>query len=155
MHYPVHSQNYYTSDGYNNDYDQALSFSCGSYKAVNSIKSRHRNKKEDRQFRFTCGKVTSCNNPFTTCYWSQYANRWRKPFAFTCAKNHVLAGLYSYHRNRKEDRRWKFRCCRAKNYVTKSCESTPYLNNYDKDIDFHAKNRVFIGMHSKYRRRKK
>eukprot|EP00666_Eupelagonemidae_sp_cell4sb_P012721 gene12721-21265_t len=42
---------------------------------------------------------------------SGWANSWDGAMNYTCPHNKVMCGLESYHDNRKEDRRFKVKCC--------------------------------------------
>lgn len=137
---------YISSDGYHNEYDQDLDFSCGTYQVLNSIESRHSNTYEDRQYKLGCTSVAS--DSALVCYWSPDLNEYDQPFIYTCAENFVMAGIQSEHNNDKEDRIWRFLCCSASNYVTESCIATEYLNDLGKNFTFSPDNGVFIGAHS-------
>ena len=52
-----------------------------------------------------------------------FVNAYDKALEYTCPDNKVLAGVFSVHKNVKEDRRWKFECCdidlEADNFIEK------------------------------------
>lgn len=54
---------------------------------------------------YTDGEILSVNSPVT----SGYQNAWDGELSFY--SNTPFCGLYSYHDNHREDRRWKFRTC--------------------------------------------
>ena len=147
--YPVSSQNYMTSDGYNNDYDEDLSFSCGSYRALNSIESRYDDIKKDRQYKLGCHQFQMDDNYPWICFLSP-ETEYDKPFIYTCGKNRVMGGIYSKHSNSEEDRIWKFQCCfpYGSSNVTKSCQATDYINNFTEYFSFSLDDEVFTGAHS-------
>ena len=136
-----------TDDGYNNYYDQVLSFFCGEYNALNSIRSRHDNGVEDRQYALSCRQVT--DNNFDYCYWTASVNGYQSTFDFSCPRDAVMRGMHSTHDNHFEDRVWRYECCFSSNHYTKSCEATNYLNDFDQEFSFgEGGDRVLIGAQS-------
>ena len=44
-------------------------------------------------------------------FWWKYINYWDGPMNVFLNDFEVIAALYSYHSNRREDRRWQMRTC--------------------------------------------
>lgn len=75
---------------------------------ISAIGSSHSDWYEDRVF-----KVVRTRIPTRSDYnrgWTGYLNNLRGYFAYSCPTDMAVAGLYSYHDNRYEDRRWKVAC---------------------------------------------
>ncbi|KAG5261769.1 hypothetical protein AALO_G00288130 [Alosa alosa] len=71
--------------------------------------SSHSNRHEDRRFAFRY-----CNAPghhHTYCYWTPYVNCFDDYFEWLADGYSYLAGVSSYHDNKREDRRFKFYVC--------------------------------------------
>ena len=119
---------------WNNLWDSQLSVVCGDCKGISRVRSMHNNHYEDRRWRVICHTITQAS--YSHCYWSGYVNWFDQPFAFQCAANYVLNGVFSYHDNHREDRRWRFKCCHAPHYYTKNCFLTGYVNNWDGWMDY-------------------
>ena len=49
-----------------------------------------------------------------SCSWTDYVNDWDNTYNYSCPDGKVLVGVGSKHDNRKEDRRFRFQCCRLK-----------------------------------------
>ena len=49
---------------------------------------------------------------------------------------YTYIGVRSHHKNGAEDRKWKVRCCGAKDYHTEDCVLTDYVNMYHGDMDY-------------------
>merc|ERR1712224_859634 len=93
------------SDGVLNKYWQNDSRG-GFY--LSAIGSSHSDRYEDRVF-----KVVRSRIPTTSDYnrgWTGYLNNLGGTFTYSCPTDMAVAGLYSYHDNRYEDRRWKVAC---------------------------------------------
>ena len=101
-----------------NNYDGDVNFECGAGEYINEITSVHDNKREDRQWTFKCrqGLVSS---DVDDCKWSQEVNELDKPMNWECSSIMdpgvigIIVGARSYHSNRAEDRRWKYKCCKV------------------------------------------
>ena len=56
------------------------------------------------------------------------------------------------HWNKREDRRWRLKCCRAPGYETTQCKKTGKINKIHGWMDYKASNKeedgVFVGLHS-------
>ncbi|KAG2471230.1 HAAF factor, partial [Polypterus senegalus] len=63
----------------------------------------HHNKHEDRLWDLSC-KPTFDSYP--RCSWSNYVNWFDEEFYYSCPGNSAMSGMYSYHDNKHEDRRY-------------------------------------------------
>ncbi|KXJ27587.1 Hemagglutinin/amebocyte aggregation factor [Exaiptasia diaphana] len=76
------------------------------------IESIHANNAEDRRYKFYC--CHSYWHRARLCKTSGYVNNWRSDFKFRVKrKNWFIVGAYSFHKNSKEDRRFKFQYCKV------------------------------------------
>ncbi|XP_058613972.1 hemagglutinin/amebocyte aggregation factor-like [Onychostoma macrolepis] len=93
---------------YVNDFDQVLFFECPAQQVIAGTSSYHSNIHEDRRWKFYC-----CKSKFNdaSCHWTSYVNSFDEYFHWTVPSKNVLVGTQSYHQNREEDRRWKFKVC--------------------------------------------
>ena len=59
-----------------------------------------------------------------------YVNDFDAPVLYTCPNGGYLNGVYSVHNNKKEGRRYRFRCCIPKSgkYFPKNCISSSSNN---------------------------
>ena len=117
-----------------NGWDQRLNVRCRNNQAFYRVKSYHDNRRKDRRWQWNCRTVLK-NTKFTNCQWTGWQNDYDQPLMFQCPTNKVLAGVESVHDNRREDRRWKFQCCGAKDYYTRNCYLTNWINNWDSSMD--------------------
>ena len=123
------------ASAFDNDWDEPLLEDCPSGHVIRTIYSVHSNRREDRRWRINCKPAPSGANP-TSCFWTGYVNNFDEPVSSMCSANHVISGIQSYHSNRHEDRRIRFKCCQRSGYRTYSCALTPYLNNYDDKLNY-------------------
>ena len=93
-------------------YDVEMYSQCGYGYILTSISSWHNNRKEDRQWHFRCSGVQRSRLDY--CHWTHYLNDFDKPLNYRAPKDFVIIGVYSYHNNRHEDRRFMFRICRLR-----------------------------------------
>ncbi|XP_028678537.1 hemagglutinin/amebocyte aggregation factor-like [Erpetoichthys calabaricus] len=112
-----------------NDYDKPLHFMCPTDGSINYIKSIHHNHAEDCLWDLSC-KPTFDSYP--RCSWSNYVNWFDEEFYYSCPGNSVMSGMYSYHENKQEDRRWKFYCCDEPGVCSYDCYWTNFVNNFDE-----------------------
>lgn len=92
-----------------NSYDGVLNFNCPHDGFIAGMDSWHSNRQEDRQFKFKC-----CHNHdyrWVNCRYS-LETTYDSPINYLMPHGYYLAGAYSTHSNRHEDRRWKFWSCR-------------------------------------------
>ncbi|XP_022295541.2 hemagglutinin/amebocyte aggregation factor-like [Crassostrea virginica] len=120
-----------------NNWDRPLNFQCPSSKSyIYQIVSTHNNKKEDRRFDFNCRPVHDVAGP-VSCSLSGYVNNFDAPVLYTCPNGGYLNGVSSVHDNKKEDRRYRFRCCTPRSgYYHKNCKWTGYVNNWDETFNY-------------------
>lgn len=97
-----------------NAYDQKSRIVCPKDMALTYIRSTHDSHHEDRSWSYKCGKFDGWQ--VEQCYWTDYINEYDKELEFQCPTignpNMVFAGLISVHDNHREDRVFKFKCCR-------------------------------------------
>ncbi|EGD82345.1 hypothetical protein PTSG_03009 [Salpingoeca rosetta] len=134
---PVHAVTY------SNNFDQPLSYNCPSGQGISQIYSYHDNGKEDRRWGFECTSYGAGASSVTTT--TNYLNNFDQPVDYLCNTNQFLDGVYSYHDNGPEDRRWKFRCRGVIGAKLTGCAKTSYQNNYDQPISFTVRDGYAIG----------
>jgi len=134
----VTCRSHYWSSDYENDFDGPLSFSCAPNEALSGFESYHNNWTEDRRWKFRCCKVA--NAQLHDMGLTSYLNNWDGVLDFTCADDEVLIGVYSVHKNKKEDRRWKARCAQLNPVGDFVIESTVtnWENSWDGALEFDA-----------------
>lgn len=120
-----------------NCYDGSLYEQCNSRSAFYRVISYHKNCREDRIWDWRCKTVVKSGS-FSQCSWTSYQNNWDQPLFFRCPSNQVIRGVSSYHDNGKEDRRWRFQCCKANKHYTRNCKISGYVNSWDGNMDFNA-----------------
>jgi hypothetical protein len=122
------------TDGYINDWDAELDYTCPPNSVMTGIYSVHDNGREDRRFKISCSAVASTvhNDGF-----SVWLNDWDNQLDYTCEGSKVMTGLHSKHKDSKEDRRHKFKCGTIDGATTTSIGSLgDYLNDWDQPLDF-------------------
>ena len=117
-----------------NEWDKPLNVRCNNNQAFYQVKSYHDNRREDRRWEWKCRTVLR-DTKFKNCKLTDWQNDYDKPLMFQCATNKVLTGVFSVHDNKREDRRWKFQCCDAKDYYTRNCYLTDWINDWDASMD--------------------
>ncbi|XP_012946370.1 dermatopontin-like [Aplysia californica] len=133
------------TQAYQNDWDGPHNFQCRHGEYVTSVHSVHDNRREDRRWQLGCGG----NEASGSCRWSVYANSWDGPLHHLCPHNMVVAGVSSYHNNRKEDRLFKFRCCALAGKTITNCYLTNWVNYWDAPMNFQVPpGRAITGAHS-------
>lgn len=135
---------------YQNHWDGVLNVQCNRGDGFYKVRSKHDNGREDRLWEFRCRNVVQCGSS-PTCSKTGYINNFRQTILFQCGANKYMAGVYSYHDNSKEDRRWVFTCCSAPSYITSECRLTNYMNSLDQQMNFIAQTgEVITGAFSYY-----
>ncbi|XP_056128942.1 uncharacterized protein LOC130106735 [Lampris incognitus] len=124
----------HSGEGWNNDWDRPLHFVCRSGQVLSRIASYHNNQKEDRRWSLSCKSLPNTQK----CYWSNFVNGFDKNVDFSCRQNYVVAGVYSYHSNSHEDRRWRFYCCTAPQFETSNCQETTWMNYWDEYFNWYV-----------------
>jgi len=134
--------------GWMNSWDGVLSWDAGSNRMITGFTSVHDNRREDRVWGFHSAAASgvSCRDQG----FHGYANNWDHPLTFVCPDNQALERVYSYHDNRREDRRWRFGCCVvSSNAYLKRGGWTNEVNNWDGRLDFRCKDdEVLVGLKS-------
>ena len=74
-------------------YDTEWTFECDSNEAIIGIESEHSNSREDRRWKFTCGKLPALLFGLSDCGWSGYANNYDGDLKFLCPNHGVVTGL--------------------------------------------------------------
>ncbi|KAM4613100.1 uncharacterized protein ACJ7VT_011284 isoform 2-T2 [Polymixia lowei] len=120
--------------GWDNNWDRVLHRTCPRNQVLSRISSYHSNSKEDRRWSISCKTLSNTRN----CYWSGFVNWFDRGINFACRTNYVVAGVYSYHSNRHEDRRWQLYCCTAPRFVTFECQETPEVNYWDEYFNWYV-----------------
>ncbi|GFO25163.1 hemagglutinin/amebocyte aggregation factor [Plakobranchus ocellatus] len=137
-----------------NDWDRPFTFQCRHGYVLKSVYSEHSNHKEDRRWAFRCSRAPNGAFP-TRCYWTGYVNYWDAVMNYVCNRDFVIAGVHSVHDNRREDRRFRFKCCSHHGFRTHSCTLTPYINRWDLPLSYVVPSgQVFAGwasVHSNHR----
>jgi len=123
-------------DAWQNNFDAAHSFNCPSGKTVLQIQSIHTNSKEDRRWNWTCKTENVVSD---SCWMTPFVNDWDGTLNWQCPGDHLLTGTYSVHNNGREDRRFKYRCCRLRAGCVKSgCSLSDQLNDHDSRMNYYV-----------------
>ncbi|XP_068672460.1 dermatopontin-like [Montipora foliosa] len=135
-----------------NDWDQPMHFSCPTGQAMSSLYSIWRSCKRDRIWSFSCRSTSgtqSCSG-----WESEWNNEWDRAVYHMCDNNGYITGIQSVHDNGKEDRRFRFSCCRSTGYKTIDCE-TDTLNNFQQLLYYKLpENKVIAGLFSYHKNEK-
>lgn len=126
-----------------NTWDGMLLFSCPKGKSIRRIHSIHRNCIEDRIWAFSC----ESNSAAQVCSWTGFVNSYDDLLNFKCPNNGFISGIYSVHSNKREDRRFEFKCCHSSSYSRHSCKWS-HTTNWDADIDYSTTWGWLAGAHS-------
>lgn len=133
---------------YQNFYCGTLNAKCSRGYGLYYVRSVHSNSYQDRRWTFYCRKVVQHGYPTCT---STYANNQQQAMSFMCGKNQYIAGANSYFSSSYHDRRWQFTCCSVRNYITRDCRLTNYVNSLDGSLSFIASTgEVITGAYSYY-----
>ncbi|GFO09207.1 hemagglutinin/amebocyte aggregation factor-like, partial [Plakobranchus ocellatus] len=138
---------------FNTSYDRNFRVACPGGQILKAIYSVHNNGKEDRAWRLNCDEAPN-EASIPTCLWTGYVNDWDGPVSFMCPSNYVMTGMGSYHNNRVEDRRFRFKCCTQRGYKTSSCSITFYENSWDGMLQYTVPNgKAIVGTTSEHNNR--
>nr|KAI8729944.1 dermatopontin-like [Biomphalaria glabrata] len=118
-----------------NEYDEPMNFLCPNKQIMMYLSSDHDNGRGDRIWEMYCRSADLVDN----CQQSDYVNEFDQTFNYTCPGNRVLAGIHSYHENSKEDRRFKFTCCRASSTPVSGCRMTDFVNDWNLKLTMFVK----------------
>ena len=130
-----------------NDYDGDLRIECGDKQGLFRVASQYDDYTRDRQWQWECRNVAKIS--LIGCGWTYWVNDFDQPFLFRCPANNILTGVQSYHDSGTEDRRWKFRCCRADKHFTMNCFASDYINDWQQGMNYDVeKPYVFTGVYS-------
>ncbi|KAL9966900.1 hypothetical protein ACROYT_G025039 [Oculina patagonica] len=100
---------------YVNDFDKPVSYKCPHNGFITGIKGVHDGYYKDRRWGFRCCHVEGYYAH--TCQHTSYQNSWDDPLFYSVPSGYYLVGVYSYHDDYYEDRRWKFEICKfSKSY---------------------------------------
>ncbi|XP_076468374.1 dermatopontin-like [Babylonia areolata] len=99
---------------YVNQYDQPVTYQCPNEGFITGMASVHDNGHEDRRFQFRCCDVAG--TLLHSCYFTDWENDWDGILDFIVPSGKILRGVDSFHRNDKEDRRFKFEICDIHRY---------------------------------------
>jgi len=125
---------------WDNDYDEDHEVTCPIGHTVDRIRSTHNNGKEDRRWKVECQNTGFDDG----CQWSTDLNEMDEDVLYMCPENGVVAGWRSRHANKQEDRIFAVYCCRKANTIPQHCFLTPWVNDWDRDMDFKTGGRKAI-----------
>jgi len=140
---------------YVNSWDKKLDYSVKSGYVITGLASKHSNHREDRKFRFHYSRLNGI--PCKDLGWSPFVNSYDRLMDYKCRANSTMTGLRSWHNNRKEDRRYKVRCCDLSNGGKFKIASymTGYVNAYDGKMNKRCpSNDVLVGLYSHHNNRR-
>merc|ERR1719312_1028036 len=117
------------------------------------MKSKHDNRKEDRQWELKCEDIPSFTPNYehpTTMFFRPTYTENNLPFKTTIendwdgdiswdgrSTNSFLVGMTSYHNNHHEDRKFTFFYSRSDSWYLHRCSESDWLwmNDFDEEID--------------------
>jgi len=121
--------------GYQNKYDNPHNFACPQGATVRKITSTHSNHHEDRRWIWTCSKDGAIPEK-SDCTWTKWTS-YDAEFTRQCNDGYMITGTESKHNNHREDRQFRYKCCKiGANCEKDTCTDTEFLNQYDQDINF-------------------
>ncbi|XP_016299516.1 hemagglutinin/amebocyte aggregation factor-like [Sinocyclocheilus anshuiensis] len=94
---------------YVNDSDQTFTYECPPHHIITGMSSYHSNKHEDSRWQFYCCR--SNGQCIANCEWTTDVNCFDEFFHWTVPNQNYLVGAESYHENKHENRRWKYKYC--------------------------------------------
>jgi len=99
------------TDGWINDYEESINYSCSGAGYVSGFESKHSNWYEDRKWKVKC--CSGSGTCLTECRTSGYVNGWEADMDYSVPDGKVITSVRtSEHSYWYEDRRWKFRSCK-------------------------------------------
>lgn len=119
--------------GYTNKFDKEDIVSAPDGQVFAGVGSYHDNDKEDRQFRYRFRETNQAADG--SLEYHGYSN-WDAHFALECSKDKAIRYWRSYHKNDKEDRRFKIGCQSMTNSKLSGCAWTSYVNDWDEAFGF-------------------
>jgi len=93
-------------------YRATFAMSCGENGYLTGMESHHWNKKEDRQFKFFCGRSSSIK--VYNCKGWRSLNDPDRPMDLVLASDEIITELWSEYQKRQKDRKWKVKTCQVK-----------------------------------------
>jgi len=118
-----------------NEYDGVMElYECPEDYSITHIESEHSNKREDRKWSVRCSQLAYGYDKCDRL--TDYVNEMDKEMDFSCNNGSVISGVYSDHTNKQEDRRWKYKCCKAENTCHSDCQESGYINDWDTHMTF-------------------
>ncbi|CAH3023771.1 unnamed protein product, partial [Porites evermanni] len=91
-------------------------------KSISRIQSLHRDCIEDRIWSFSCRSNAAAQR----CAWTPTLNTYDDVLDYNCPHDGFITGIYSWHHNHYEDRRFQFRCCHSHYYRRTNCHYTHF-----------------------------
>lgn len=133
--------------GYLNKWDGRLYWSAGRNRFVTGVYSKNDKIKKDRRWAFCHGHATGVTT--SDCFWTRKLNDYDKKIHYTCRTNYAVSGFYSYHDNRREDRRWSVKCCKVQGASVIDAGWSTYKNHFHTTLKFKCGyNQVVTGIYS-------
>ncbi|XP_075455322.1 hemagglutinin/amebocyte aggregation factor-like [Ascaphus truei] len=130
-----------------NNYNQPLNFVCPDQQSIGLIISENQDGYKDRVWDLGCKKTFSL---ISFGYWTHYVNKFNEAFDFTCPFGMVISGMDSFHNN-KNDRRWKYYCCKGHMTVDHDCQWSEYVNGFNAYMRWEAPTDYYlVGIGSYY-----
>ncbi|XP_032231166.1 dermatopontin [Nematostella vectensis] len=126
--------------GWANYFDGVVNFECPRGKSISKIQSVYSCPHKDRAWTYKCKR-----NPALKmhCDWFS-ANEWDGAMSFQCPYNGFIAGVYSRHSNRAEDRLFKFKCCLGRRHRVYICHTSAHVNNHRSFMNFKVPNGYYL-----------
>jgi len=120
-----------------NNFDGELDYKCNSGEVMTGLYSYHDSAREDRRWNILCAKLDVENEPDyrIESSLSGYRSTYDKRLSWDAGQNGMITGFQSYHRNEREDRRWKF----YHGYTNLKCYQgtwSDYINKWDASFSF-------------------
>lgn len=138
-----------------NSFDKSHDLRCPSGESIWRVLGSHSNKKEDRTYCYGCRNNLRKTTKASHCYSTGYVNDWDKPVATLCKPNYYIAGVESYHDNKREDRRFSYTCCVNPKQCTRNCYLDGPVNDFDGIMVYKlGKDLVMVGAFSWHRNNK-
>ena len=131
---PESLEDLFAESQYQNDYDQPLDVRCHKGAGMYQVQSIYNGGARDRRWSWQCKNHKLSGN--TQCAFTDYVNHFDEPMYFMCGSNQYIAGVYSYHDNGHEDRRWIFTCCSTEGLKVYGCRLTGYANDFHTHMNF-------------------
>jgi len=124
---------------------------CGGNFVINGLKSEYSGSHKDRRFNIRCCDLSKNGKwQISNIYLTGYINELQSEANYRCGYMEVLVGIYSFHKDKKEDRRFKLYCGRLaptdgftaveRGFVSWSDD----LNEMDEALDFTTSDNKFI-----------